>query len=256
MSLTLQNQIIHGDFYEEILKMRINTVDMILTDLPYNVTKNKWEVELDLNKMWDLFNHVLKDTGVMVLSSIQPFTSKLIMKNPKMFKHEWIWEKDAGSNFANTVREPMKEHENILVFSNGNWTYNPIKEERIGSRKGKETKSTYKTKTENYNKFDKVIDAKVSELRVPRSIQRFNRERGLHPTQKPVPLFEYLIKTYSNEGDTILDPCAGSGTTAIACMNLNRNYICIEKEKKYYDVIQNRITLHKTVSNKVSEGTK
>jgi site-specific DNA-methyltransferase (adenine-specific) len=236
-----KNQVICGDFYDELLKVQMKSVDMILTDLPYNITQNKWETELDLRKMWDLFHHVLKDTGVICLTSVQPFTSKLVMSNPNEFKHEWIWEKDGGSNFANTVREPMKEHESVLIFSKGKWTYNPIKQERIGSRKGKTTKSQYKTKTENYGKFVDNDSVDVNELRVPRSIQRFTRERGLHPTQKPTLLFEYLINTYTNENDTVLDCCAGSGTTAIACLNTNRNYICIEKEPKYYDIIKERI---------------
>ena len=234
------HNIIQGDFYEELPKIRMNTVDMILTDLPYNITSNSWETELDLRKMWDLFHHVLKDNGIICLTAVQPFTSKLVMSNLNEFKHEWIWEKDAGSNFANTVREPMKEHESVLIFSKGKWTYNPIKEERIGSRKGKETKSIYKTNSENYRKFNKVINAVNSELRVPRSIQRFNRERGLHPTQKPISLFEYLIKTYTNEGDTVLDCCAGSGTTLVSCKNTNRNSICIEKEEKYIRLITER----------------
>ena len=236
------SQVIHGDFFEELPKIRVNTADMILADLPYNITQNSWESNLDLKEMWNLFHHVLKDTGVVCLTASQPFTTKLISSNLKEYKHEWIWEKDRGSNFANTVREPFKEHESVLVFSKGKWTYNPIKEERRESGKNRAGYDVAcNTKSENYGKFDQDLKIKLDELRTPRSIQKFNRERGLHPTQKPVKLFEYLIKTYSNEGETILDCCAGSGTTAIACINTKRNYICIEKEEKYYNIINDRI---------------
>ena len=236
------NQIIHGDFFEELFKIRVNTVDMILTDLPYNITSNSWDVGLDLDKMWELFHHVLKDNGVICLTAVQPFTSRLVLSNVDEFRHEWIWEKNAGSNFANTIREPMKEHESVLVFSKGKWTYNPIKEERADAGKKRVIYDvTRDTKSDNYRDFNKVIKSKVSKLRVPRSIQKFNRERGLHPTQKPTKLFEYLIKTYTNKGDIVLDCCAGSGTTAVACIHTNRNYICIEKEEKYIDVINKRL---------------
>ena len=232
---------IHGDFYEEILKIQQSTVDMIITDLPYDITHNAWDVRIDLGLMWDLFRHVLKDTGVTVLTAGQPFTSRLVHSNISEFRHEWIWQKENGSNFANTVREPMKEHESILVFSKGQWTYNPIPEERIGSRKGRVTKGSTGTKSENYRDFGKCEPTIHGPLRGPKSIQRFNRDRGLHPTQKPVKLFEYLIKTYSNEKDTVLDCCAGSGTTAIACLNTKRSFIVIEKEQKYYDIIKTRL---------------
>lgn len=177
-----------------------------------------------------------------MLTASQPFTSALVMSNPKMFKHEWIWEKDGGSNFAAVRFQPMKEHESVLVFGKGRVNYFPIKQERIGSRKGKKTKS-YDSGRNNsvYGTMKSTGSFNVSELRVPRSIQRFNRERGLHPTQKPVALMEYLIKTYTNEGETVLDNCAGSFTTAVACDNTNRNWICIEKEEKYCDIGLTRI---------------
>lgn len=252
MSLITTNQIIHGDFYDELLKIRMKTVDLILTDLPYNTTANKWDTELDLKKMWELVHHVLKDNGVFITTASQPFSSKLVMSNISEFRHEWIWIKNRGGNFANTVREPMKEHESVLVFSKGKWTYNKQMQERTGSGADR-VKYDFKFSKEspNYRKWDYEGRYDLTKLRVPSSWQKFNTDTSkLHPTIKPVKLFEYLINTYSNEGDLILDCCAGSGTTAIACMNTNRNYICIEKEKKYYDVIQNRITSRKTVSRK------
>tara|TARA_R110002020_G_scaffold395325_1_gene605413 strand:+ start:309 stop:980 length:672 start_codon:yes stop_codon:yes gene_type:complete len=216
---------------------------MILTDLPYGTTQNTWDFIIPIDDMWKHFWNVLKETGVIALTSSQPFTSKLVISQIDNFKHEWIWEKDGGSNFANTVREPMKEHESVLIFSKGKWTYNKQMEERIGSRKGKITKSVFNTKSENYQKFDGRGTVVIPKLRVPRSIQRFTRERGLHPTQKPVKLFEYLIKTYTNKNDLVLDCCAGSGTTGVACNNIDRRYILIEKEQKYYDIIKERLKL-------------
>lgn len=247
------NQLIYGDFYNELLKIRTNTIDLILTDLPYNITQNTWDLELNLPKMWELVHHVLKDNGVFITTASQPFSSKLVMSNIKEFRHEWIWEKAKGSNFLNIKREPFKEHESVFVFSKGNWIYNPIKQPRKESKKSTERRKyisnrnyEYTKNNGNYGKAKSITGYFAPELRYPSSIQYFDNERGLHPTQKPIKLFEYLIKTYSNEGDTILDYCAGSGTTAIACLNTNRNYICIEKEEKYYNVIKNRIASHMT----------
>jgi site-specific DNA-methyltransferase (adenine-specific) len=158
-----------------------------------------------------------------------------------MFKHEWIWIKNRGSNFANTVREPMKEHEHVLVFSDGSWTYNKQMQERAENGKAR-VKYSFNTVTqsENYRKFTKPQNS-GTELRVPSSWQKFNTETGLHPTQKPVVLFEYLIKTYSNKGDVVLDNCIGSGTTAIAAHNLNRRWIGIELNSEYCELARKRI---------------
>ncbi len=234
--------IINGDFYKELPKIRTGTIDLILTDLPYNMTGLKWDSKLDLREMWNLFHHVLKDNGVIILNASQPFTSELIMSNREEFKTEWIWKKNIGSNFATMKYQPFKEHESILVFGN-NITYNPIKETRAKSGLSR-AKSPFKwnTKTEHYGgNHGKYKKDKIDELRFPSSVQSINVERGLHPTQKPVKLCEYFIKTYSNERDTVLDVCAGSGTTGVACLNTNRNFILIEKEKKYYDIIKERL---------------
>ena len=238
-------EIVNGDCIVEMSKLPSNSVDMILTDLPYGTTQNTWDFIIPIDDMWKHFWNVLKETGVIALTSSQPFTSKLVISQIDNFKHEWIWEKDGGSNFANTVREPMKEHESVLIFSKGKWTYNKQMEERIGSRKGKITKSVFNTKSENYQKFDGRGTVVIPKLRVPRSIQRFTRERGLHPTQKPIKLFEYLIKTYTNKNDLVLDCCAGSGTTGVACNNIDRRYILIEKEHKYCDIIKERLNRRK-----------
>ena len=164
------------------------------------------------------------------------------MSQTQYFKHEWIWIKNRGSNFANTVREPFKEHEQVLIFSKGKWTYNKQMQERTGSglERVKYDFNTI-TESENYRKFDRTSDSKGKNLRVPSSHQKFNTEVGLHPTQKPVDLFRYLIRTYTNENEIILDNAAGSGTTAIASLMENRKYILMEKEEKYYNIILDRI---------------
>jgi len=165
------------------------------------------------------------------------------MSNPKMFKHEWIWIKNRGSNFANTVREPFKEHEQVLIFSNGKWTYNKQMQERTGAGADRvKYDLNHRSKSENYREFEGREGVKLPEMRVPSSWQKFNTDTsGLHPTIKPLALFEYLIRTYTNENEVVLDNCAGSCTTAVACKNTNRNFICIEKEEKYYQVGLQRV---------------
>jgi site-specific DNA-methyltransferase (adenine-specific) len=233
------NTITRGDCLEVMQAIPDKSVDMILCDLPYGTTQNKWDSVIPFQPLWEQYARVCR--GVIALTASQPFTSALVMSNPSVFKHEWIWIKNRGSNFANTVREPMKEHESVLIFAYGKWTYNKHMQERTGgglSRIG--YKFTCRTETENYGRIGKPKEAQ-GELRVPSSWQKFNVEVGLHPTQKPVPLFEYLIRTYTNEGAVVLDNCIGSGTTAIACINTGRNYIGIEKEEKYYLIAEDRI---------------
>lgn len=239
----MRNKIFLGDCIDIMKTIPDGIVDFILCDLPYNITSNKWDQEIiPLDQLWAEYKRILKQNGVVALTACQPFTSKLVLSNTEMYKHEWIWQKNRGSNFANTVREPFKEHESVLIFSRGKWTYNKQMQERTG---GGLSRVNYKfnlnSKSENYREFEGRKKDKGEKLRVPSSIQKFNVEVGLHPTQKPVKLFEYLIKTYTNEGELVLDSCAGSGTTGVACKNLNRDYILIEKEKKYYDVILSRL---------------
>ena len=223
-------------------------VDMVLADIPYAINKkkkftsNSWDLPIPLEEMWEKLLLLNKENGIYAFTASQPFTSKLVMSNLEMFKHEWIWKKNRGSNFANTVREPMKEHESVIVFSKGKWVYNKQMEERAESGKARANYDVEHTsKSSNYREFEGRKAHKISALRVPSSVQKFNVEVGFHPTQKPVALMEYLIKTYTNEGDTVLDFCMGSGTTGIACKNLNRNFIGIEKETEYFDIAQKRI---------------
>lgn len=234
----------HTDCFEVMEKITAGSIDMILADLPYGTTQNKWDSVLPFEKLWKEYWRIGKPNVTIVLTASQPFSSMLVMSQKEYFKHEWIWLKNRGSNFANTVREPMKEHESVLVFSKGNWTYNKQMQERTGSGADR-VKYSFNTTTEtsNYGKIGKPNE-RQGELRVPSSWQKFNVEVGLHPTQKPVSLFEYLIKTYTNEGEKILDNTAGSGTTAIAAMNTNRKWICIEKDEDYYNKAIERIEKH------------
>jgi len=231
-----------GDCLEVMKTIEDNSIDSIICDLPYGTTACKWDSVIPFDLLWEQYNRIIKDNGAVVLFGSQPFTSVLVNSNIKMFKYEWIWEKDGGSNFATVKYMPMKEHENILVFGKGKIKYNEQRQERIGSRKGKKTTTTDSGRKDSVygtQKGGKTFD--VQKLRCPRSIQRFNRERGQHPTQKPLALLEYLVKTYSNENDTILDNTMGSGTTMLACKNLNRNGIGIEKDPQYYAVAVARV---------------
>jgi len=219
-----------------------NSVDMVLCDLPYGTTSNKWDAVIPFAPLWEQYWRIAKPTAAVVLTASQPFTAALVMSQVELFRHEWVWIKNRGSNFANTVREPMKEHESVLVFGRGKWTYNKQMQERTGSGGDRvKYEVAFQSKSENYRDFEGKEHKKLPELRVPSSWQKFNTEVGFHPTQKPVDLFRYLIRTYSNPNDIVLDNCIGSGTTAIAALREGRRFIGIEKETKYVDVANERI---------------
>ena len=240
-----------GDCLERMKEIPDGSVDLILTDPPYGTTACKWDSVIPLEPMWNELKRIIKPNGAIVLFGSQPFTSVLVASNLKMFKYEWIWEKAVGSNFAALKYQPMKEHENILVFCKGTTVYNPIKEERKGSGKQRQKAGYANSKaTAKTGQFiGGIMDATkrtndYEELRYPSSIQYFNnrdKDRGMHPTQKPVALMEYLIKTYTNEGETVLDFTMGSGTTGVACTNTNRKFIGIERDDKYFDISVKRI---------------
>lgn len=230
-----KNKVIQGDCLEVMKNIPDKSIDMILCDLPYGTTACKWDTIIPFEPLWEQYKRIIKDNGAIVLTASQPFTSALVMSNPKMFSCGWIWEKEQGVNFIMSKKQPMKVHEDILIFSKKQPNYNPIM--TIGKpyisgkgTSGDVTGNVIKIQTENRG------------TRFPKSVIKINRQTGLHPTQKPVALFEYLIKTYTNEGDTVLDNCAGSGTTGVACKNLNRNYILIEKEPEYVEIIKKRLT--------------
>lgn len=254
MYKNMEINIVQGDCLEEMPKISSGSIDMILCDLPYGLTKCTWDITIPLDQLWSEYKRLIKPTGAIVMTASQPFTSVLIASNIKMYKHEIIWVKNRGSNFANTVREPMKEHESVLIFAYKKWTYNKQMQSRTG---GGITRIKYDikwdTQSENYRQFEGRLPKKLPKLRVPSSIQKFNVEVGLHPTQKPVALFEYLIKTYSNPGEMILDNCAGSGTTGVACLNTRRKAILIEQEEKYIKIINTRISnRQKELDNELS----
>ncbi len=241
------NKIYHGDCLELMKDIPDKSIDMILCDLPYGTTACKWDSIIPFDKLWQQYERIIKSNGAIVLTASQPFTSALLMSNPKLFRHEWIWQKNRGSNFALLKWQPFKEHESVLVFSKETANYYPIKEDRSESGKSRAQYSFHNKVTSG------TIDSSTfygqdgerrtidKDLRNPSSIQKFNTEVGLHPTQKPVALFEYLIKTYTNEGDVVLDNCCGSGTTGVACKNTNRNYILIEKELEFVEISKKRI---------------
>ena len=217
------------------------SVDMVLCDLPYGMTANKWDSQIPLEPLWEQYWRALKENGVIALTASQPFNATVVNSQKKRFRHEWIWIKNRGSNFANTVREPMKEHEAVLIFSRGKWTYNKQMQERTGAGLERVKYGFNKIpNTENYRKFS-TVQNKAGKLRVPSSWQKFNVEVGLHPTQKPVPLLEYLIRTYTNPGETVLDNCMGSGSTGVACANTGRNFIGIELDEKYFHIAKERV---------------
>ncbi len=236
--------VIEGDCLDIMTRIQDKSIDMILCDLPYGTTACKWDTIIPFEPLWEQYKRIIKNNGAIVLTASQPFTSIAVMSNLEMFRLEWIWEKNAGSNFATLKYQPMKEHENVLVFSKSTTKYNAQMQERAESGKSRvktKVKPNSNAKEGVYGDIKEGTHKMMGELRYPRSIQKFNRERGLHPTQKPVALFEYLIKTYTNEGDLVLDNCAGSGTTGVACKNINRNFILIEKEPAYVEIINKRL---------------
>jgi len=219
------------------------SVDMILCDLPYGATASSWDVQIPIDKLWVEYKRIIKDAGVIVLTATQPFTSLLVASNLKWFKYEWIWDKVLPSGFQIAKHRPMMRHESVLVFSKGKPKYNPImtpQKPRTGKIYGKSESSPLK--------YDNGLLKKYDEKNPQSIIQFYKRDKvSYHPTQKPLALFEYLIKTYTDEGDLVLDNAAGSGTTAIACMKTKRNYIVMEKEQKYFDVINERVKVMSTV---------
>jgi site-specific DNA-methyltransferase (adenine-specific) len=241
----LENCIYNADCLDLMPHIKSKSIDMILCDLPYGTTACKWDTIIPFEPLWEQYKRIIKDNGAIVLTASQPFTSALVMSNIKMFKYEIIWEKEKPTNFLLVKKQIAKQHENILVFYNSQPIYNPqmykCEDKYFDKRK------TYNNSKQKQDSFIGVTTLqckrrKEDGLRYPKSVYKVSRERkSLHPTQKPVALFEYLIKTYTNEGDVVLDNCAGSFTTAIASENLKRNWICIEKEAEYCAIGEKRI---------------
>jgi len=234
------NKVIQWDCLEVMKHIEDKSVDMILCDLPYWTTACKRDTIIPFEPLWEQYTRIIKDNGAIVLTASQPFTSALVMSNPRMFRYSLVWDKIKWTWFLNARKMPMRNHEDILVFYKKLHIYNPQKttgHNRKVSFRGKHLQTDVYWEMKNDYKYD-------STDRFPRSIQSFytdTQNSSLHPTQKPVALFEYLIKTYTNEWDLVLDNCAGSFTTAIASMNLKRNWICIEKEAEYCEIGRKRI---------------
>ena len=240
------NKIIQGDCLIEMQNIPDKSIDMILCDLPYGTTACKWDTIIPFEPLWEQYKRIIKDNGAIVLTASQPFTSALVMSNPKMFKYEWIWVKNTATGIASAKYQPMRYNENVLIFGKGKTIYNPIMIERTEGSKERLKYKLYNGGNGNHIKLEKQLSNYNVNMKNPSNVIYIDQEPNslgkLHPTQKPVALFEYLIKTYTNEGDLVLDNCAGSGTAGVACKNLNRNYILIEKEPEYIEIIHNRLS--------------
>jgi len=236
------NKIYNMDCLEGMKYIDDKSIDMILCDLPYGTTKCKWDIVIPFEPLWEQYERIIKDNGAIVLFGSQPFTSALVMSNLKLFRYEWIWQKTLATNFMLVKKQPAKKHENILVFYKKQPTYNPQMEI------GKPYKDKPRKRTVGIHGNAETIKKAINNegTRYPSSVQLFSNgnNRNVHPTQKPVELCEYLIKTYTNENELVLDNCIGSGTTAIACINTNRNFIGFELDKEYYEIAKNRINKH------------
>ena len=245
--MTQNIQLFQGDCLEVMKNIPDKSIDLVLTDPPYGTTACKWDSVIPLEPMWKELKRITKPKSAIVLFGSQPFTSRLVSSNYNMFKHEVIWFKNVPTGMSQSSYAPMKYHENVLVFASGKIrTFNKQMQEREGV--GKDCyKYEHYCGDSNHVKMDKVKKFYDAELVNPSSVVLFNsvpnRKGKVHPTQKPVALMEYLIKTYSNEGDVVLDFTMGSGTTGVACKNLGRGFIGIEKDEKYFNIAKERLGL-------------
>ena len=237
----------HGDCLELMKTIDDKSVDMILCDLPYGVTNCKWDTVIPFEPLWEQYNRIIKDNGAIVLFGSEPFASKLRLSNLKMYKYDWVWVKNKGTNIGNSHKQPLRKSENICVFYKKQpfYVYKGEKLEKpyshtlpIHNGSGNSTLGGCNNLTENGERIYNTYTRKCKHNILSFPIQT---KGNLHPTQKPVALLEYLIKTYTNEGETVLDNCMGSGTTGVACKNLNRGFIGIEKDDNYFNIAKNRI---------------
>jgi len=242
-----KKEILLGDCLELMKDIPNGSIDMILCDLPYGTTACKWDTIIPFDKLWEQYERIIKPNGAIVLTANQPFTSALIMSNPKLFRYEWIWEKSRPTGFPMAKHRPMKNHETIVVFSKSPATYTPsgfmkyypqgVEEcDRIIKRTNK-----HKTVTNGGDLGNEIHSTQKGFPKTILKIKNTNNDSKNHATEKPVELMEYLIKTYTNEGDTVLDNTMGSGTTGVAAVNLNRNFIGIELDKDYFAICEKRI---------------
>ena len=240
--------LIRGDCLETMAEIADGSVDMVCADLPYGTTSCKWDTVIPFAPLWEQYRRVCKPNAAIVLTASQPFTSALVMSNPKGFKHEWIWRKDKAGNFAAAKYAPMKIHESVLVFCHGQINYNPIKTLRDkpiirGNSSANGTAKNLASSSRFCGHTRKVfID------RCPESIIPFGTVRKtIHPTQKPVALMEYLIRTYTNADELVLDNTMGSGTTGVACINTGRRFIGIERDENYFNIANLNIAKNRII---------
>jgi len=248
----MKQEILLGDCLELMKDIPNGSIDMILCDLPYGTTACKWDTIIPFEPLWEQYERIIKSNGAIVLTASQPFTSVLVTSNIKLFRYEWIWDKVQPTGALTVNKMPMKQHENVLVFYKQQPVYNRQMTDRkkedlrvnaVRNKNNQKTNFGYEHVGGMTMKYaDDYDPTKVN----PKSILTYSKQptrtKNLHPTQKPIELFEYLIKTYSNEGDLVLDNCAGSGTTAVACLNTNRQFIVMEKEPEYYEIIKSRVS--------------
>lgn len=246
--ITEDYQLLFGDCLERMKDIPDGSVDLILTDPPYGTTACKWDSVIPFEPMWNELKRIIKPNGAIVLFGAEPFSSLLRCSNIKDFKYDWIWEKSKATGFLNSKKQPLRAHEIISVFYSKPPTYNPQMVEGVSYNKG-----VRKEQTDNdvYGSF-KQVEVKSDGFRFPRSVQYFKTaefEGGFHKTQKPVALLEYLIKTYTNENEVVLDFTFGSCSTGVACLNTNRKFLGIEMDEGYFNIGVNRILNHKKPDN-------
>jgi len=244
------NKIYNEDCLEGMKRIPDKSVDMILCDLPYGTTACKWDTIIPFEPLWEQYERVIKDDGAIVLNGAEPFSSVLRVSKLELYKYDWIWRKNKSTNHLNSKFQPLKNYEKISVFSKAASTYSPkgnmkyypqgvvaLDSPKQNTRKGTKIGETYNT-SPNVSTLQKYKN-------YPKSVIEFQTDSNtIHPTQKPIALFEYLIRTYTNENETILDNCMGSGTTAISCINTNRNFIGFELDEKYFNLANDRIAKH------------
>jgi site-specific DNA-methyltransferase (adenine-specific) len=243
----MTNEILHGDSFILTSNIPDGVIDFILTDPPYNITDFKWDKKkLQFDELWTEYKRILKPNGVIAIHSVQPFTTDLINSNREWFKYNYIWIKSQAANFQLAKKMPLKKHEDICIFYNKKPTYNPqmtkgaLKPKRIGEKKYQDRKSEMYLSSRPAN-----LEVVMSDMYYPTTILNYPglaRNKSEHPTQKPIELAEFLINTYTNEGEIVFDGFAGSGTTGVAAKNLNRQFILIEQEEKYFNTAKLRLT--------------
>jgi site-specific DNA-methyltransferase (adenine-specific) len=241
------NKLYNGDCLEVMKDIVDNSIDCIICDLPYGTTSNKWDVLIPFDKLWSQYERVIKDNGAIVLFASQPFTSQLILSNLKLYKCTWYWKKEKGVGFQFAKFQPLRQIEEILIFSKGTTNYYPImkKLDKPYKHTLPNTGGESINKLSSYSAEERIYKEYTHSY--PTNVLEFARESNSpnnkfkHPTKKPIALIEYLIKTYSKEGDLILDNTMGVGTICVGCINTNRNYIGIEMDKEYFNIAQNRI---------------